>query len=230
VIAHVVAAPVLERLGAGNGVVVPSRGAVRDAAYVDLDGFVVAVTAPGVPLMPNGIALTAPPAAGSVRLDGARVWDPALAAPPPGRGEEILAALGEAALDDDLRRALATRDPALAARAAAAMIGRGPGLTPEGDDQLAAAAVVVAAGPWPLAQRDPWLRALLPPDLRRRTTALSATLLELAVAGAAIEPLHALFAPGDGWRGALERLLRLGHSTGRAYAVAAAYAAASCTS
>ena len=223
-IAHVVAAPVLERVDGG-------ALRVDSAPYVDLDGFMVAVTGPRVPLMPNGIALTAPPAAGTVRLAGARVWDPALPAPPPGRGEQILEVLGEApAIDDRLRRALAMRDPQLATRAAAAMIGRGPGLTPEGDDQLAAAAAVVAAGPWAPAQRDPWLRALLPSDLRRRTTALSATLLELATTGRAIEPLHALLAPGDRWRAALQRLLRVGHSTGRAYAVAAAYAAASCTS
>jgi hypothetical protein len=222
VIAHVVAAPVLER--------VDGRALRLDGTpYVDLDGFVVAVTGPGVPLMPNAIALTGPPAAGTVRLAGARVWDPALPAPPPGRGEQILRIVGEA-IDDRLHQALATRDPELAARAAGAMIGRGPGLTPEGDDQLAAAAAVVAAGPWPPAQRDPWLRALLPPDLRRRTTALSATLLELATTGRAIEPLHALLAPGDRWHAALRRLQRVGHSTGRAYAVAAAYAAASCTS
>jgi Protein of unknown function (DUF2877) len=223
VIAHVVAAPVLERIDGG-------ALRVNGAPYVDLDGFVVAVTGPGVPLMPNGIALTAPPAAGTVRLAGARVWDPALPPPPPGRGEQILEALSAApALDDRLREALATRDPELAARAAGAMIGLGPGLTPEGDDQLAAAAAVVAAS-WPPIQRGPWLRALLPPDLRARTTALSATLLELATAGYTIEPLHALLAPGDRWHAALQRLLRVGHSTGRAYAVAAAYAAASCTS
>jgi uncharacterized protein DUF2877 len=252
VIAHVVAAPVLERLAAHPAVDVSAApvlerlaaavdvGAARrgrnghvgrDAAYVDLDGFVIAVTGPRVPLMPNGIALTAPPTAGTVRVDGAHVWEPTLRRlASRERGEDILRALGPPAADHLLRRALAERDPALAARAADALIGRGPGLTPEGDDMLAATAAVVATGPWPADQRDPWLRALLPPDLRRRTTALSATLLELAVAGAAIEPLHALLAPGDGWRGALQRLLRVGHSTGRAYAVAAAYAAASCTS
>ncbi len=54
--AEVVATPVLERLhaGAATGVV---RGATERAAYLDLGGFVVALTAPGVPLMPNGIAV-----------------------------------------------------------------------------------------------------------------------------------------------------------------------------
>ncbi len=53
-IAHRVAAPVLERAPA-RGVV---AGVVRTAAYLELDGFVVAVTARGVPLMPNGVAVT----------------------------------------------------------------------------------------------------------------------------------------------------------------------------
>src|SRR4051794_16336245 len=55
-VAAVVATPVLERLAAGpvDGVV---RGATERAAYLDFGGFVVALTAPGVPLMPNGIAV-----------------------------------------------------------------------------------------------------------------------------------------------------------------------------
>src|SRR3954470_11012863 len=55
-VAASVATPVLERFGAGHaeGVV---RGATGSAAYLDFDGFVVALTAPGVPLMPNGVAV-----------------------------------------------------------------------------------------------------------------------------------------------------------------------------
>jgi Protein of unknown function (DUF2877) len=182
---------------------------------MDFDGFIVALTARGVPLMPNGIALAGgpPPAGARVTLDleGAEMWDPTLRLgdDPARRGGEILQALGW---------------PAWRPPNADRLLGRGPGLTPEGDDILAATAAVVAAGD----ERDPSLRALLPPDLRRRTTALSATLLELAIKGQAIEPLHGLF--GDRWRTALDRLLRVGHSTGRAYATAAAYAASSWTS
>jgi hypothetical protein len=90
-----------------------------------------------------------------------------------------------------------------------------------GDDRLAATAAVVAAGRWP--EREAWLRAVVPADLRARTTALSATLLELAARGQVIEPVHGLFGPH--WRAALARLLRIGHSTGPAYATAAATAA-----
>src|SRR3954465_10058556 len=55
-VAASVATPILERFGAGarDGVV---RGATDRAAYLDFDGFVVALTAPGVPLMPNGVAV-----------------------------------------------------------------------------------------------------------------------------------------------------------------------------
>jgi hypothetical protein len=115
------------------------------------------------------------------------------------------------------------REPAGARAVGEALVGRGGGLTPEGDDLVAGAAAVVAAGPWDAADKAAWLEALIPQDLRRRTTALSATLLELAVTGRIAEPVHGLFGPH--WRPALDRLLRLGHSTGRAYALGAATAA-----
>ena len=67
------------------------------------------------------------------------------------------------------------------------------------------------------------MRALLGHDLRARTTALSATLLELAARGQIAQPVHGLFGPE--WRDALARLRRLGHTTGPAYARAAAAAA-----
>jgi hypothetical protein len=129
--------------------------------------------------------------------------------------------------------AVGDRDASLAVRAADQLMGRGPGLTPFGDDLLCAAAIAVAAlGPafgWTDACRD-WLTALLAPGPRVRTTALSATLLELAVAGNAIEPVHTLLDPvADdelGWRRALHRLMAIGHSTGYAYALGLAGAAA----
>jgi hypothetical protein len=217
-IAHTVATPVLGR----HGIV---TGGNRGAAYADIDGFVVALTARGVPLMPNGIGLAgpAPPAGTSFTAAAPHTWDPTLRlnADPATRGEEILTELDKGTVPlPALYRAVESRDPERAARAAAELIGRGEGLTPEGDDVVAATAAVVAAGPWPQQERDAWLRALIGNDLRRRTTSLSATLLELAAKGATIESLHGLFT--DDWRPALQRLLRLGHSTGRAYALAAA--------
>ena len=84
-LADVVAVPVLERLSAGarTGVV---RGATPDAAYLDFAGFVVALTAPGVALMPNGVAVPRTAvsdgpvraAPGMIEVAGDRVtWDPA---------------------------------------------------------------------------------------------------------------------------------------------------------
>ena len=199
-IAHVVAAPV-----AGHEVRVTHLG--RHAGYAELDGFVILVVGPDGPLLPNGVVLTAPPRTGRVVLDGARIWDPTLrlpAAPDLPAGAET-----------PLERAVAARDPALAVAAARELIGRGPGSTPEGDDALAVTAALVAAGPWDADDKAAWLAALLPADLRARTSALSATLLELATHGAIAEPVHAVLAGAP-----LSRLTRLGHSTGRVYAAA----------
>jgi hypothetical protein len=193
VIAHTVAAPV-----AGRRLRVTHVS--RHAGYADLDGFVVVVVGPGGPLLPNGVVLTGPPETGRVVLEGATIWDPRLRL----RGDERLTAPGDAPL------APALHDPLLAGQIARRLIGRGPGLTPEGDDAVAVTAAIVAA-----AGADPGLlAALLPEDLRSRTSALSATLLELAGQGMIAEPFHAVLNGAP-----LERLTRLGHTTGRAYAV-----------
>jgi hypothetical protein len=185
-------------------------GAGRSAAYGENDGFVV-VFSVGRPVLPNGVQVGRLPAVGAtVTVSGDQVWDPTLRL-----GDVDLVADGP----EDLVRAVESRDPSLAASVGARLIGRGGGLTPEGDDLVAGVAAVVAVGPWPGALKEAWLGALVGSDLRRRTTALSATLLELAVAGMGPEPLQALVA-GD--TGALDRLVRLGHSTGRAYARGAA--------
>jgi len=120
----------------------------------------------------------------------------------------------------------ATLDPNRAARAAARLVGRGPGLTPEGDDLLAGAALTVSAladsvdsKAGPAAD---WLAAVALHCRRERTTPLSHTLLCLALAGRGVEPAHALLdlSPTGAvrWPSALSRLRRIGHSTGPAYA------------
>jgi Protein of unknown function (DUF2877) len=286
--AHLVAAPVLERAGGGRGGVVLGAGAT--AAWVDLDGFVVAVTTREVPLLPNAVALAAGAGAlagpdvaagaaarlspGRVDLGGLRVtWDPA--APPvwdpavpvlagatpeavAGRGAALLHALGvgpgdlvgglakvgpgdlvgelarvglATAADPEgaaglalLLRAVRERDPDPAAAASRVLAGRGPGLTPEGDDLLAAVAGAVAVlGPasgFDGPGRERFLAALAPEP--GRTTALSATLLALAAEGRMAEPAGRLLdlspAGETAWPGALSRLERLGHGSGRAYA------------
>jgi hypothetical protein len=185
------------------------------------------------------------------------VWWPVVSAPASdpdalaARGEAILGALGVPALQPGtlasalgaeatapgpealglLLHALATRDPRLARRAGRALTGRGPGLTPQGDDLLAGVAVTVAAAGGAaglgLESRAVWLAALVPADVRARTTALAATLLELAVAGAAARPVHGLLDLAcDDWRAELGRLEGLGASTGRATALGVGAAAA----
>jgi hypothetical protein len=66
---------------------------------------------------------------------------------------------------------------------------------------------------------------LLPCDRAHRTTAISCTLLELAVAGDVAQPLGTLLdlsASPARVAPAVAQLLRLGHSTGRAYVAAVA--------
>jgi hypothetical protein len=285
--AHLVATPVLEALdGEGRGVVL---GAGATAAWVDLDGFVVAVTTREVPLLPNAVALAAASGAlarpglaagNAARLSSGRVdlgdlrvtwdpaappaWDPTVPSPPggttpeavAGRGAALLQALGASlpeavspgALVGELARvglavaadpggaaglthlfrAVGERDPGAAAAGARALLGRGPGLTPEGDDLVAAVAGTLAVlGPatgLEGAARDALLAALAP--LPGRTTGLSATLLTLAAGRRLAEPVGRLLDLGPagraGWPGALSRLERLGHGSGRAYAAGVA--------
>jgi len=130
-----------------------------------------------------------------------------------------------------LFRAVRERDPDSAASAAGALAGWGPGLTPEGDDLLAGVAGTVAVlGPaagFDGHGSDRFLAALVPGP--ERTTALSATLLALAVEGRLPEPAGRLLdlspAGEAAWPGALSRLERLGHGSGRAYAAGIAVAA-----
>jgi hypothetical protein len=308
--AHRVAVPVLERLAGGADGTVLGAGAT--AAWVDLGGFVLAVTTREVPLLPNAVALAGgagalagPVAGGAARCAPGRVdlpglsvtwdpddppaWDPTVPSPtaaPPGaagpgpaggsgggraghgpagqaggraaggavgrRGEGVLAALGVEAAPGPgavvrglagvglasaveaegagalelLLRAVLERDPDAAGRAAGRLLGRGPGLTPEGDDLLAAVAATVAVlGPAAGvdgAQRAALLAALVPDGLAGRTTALAATLLRLAARGQVAEPAGRLLDLGPAgeraWPAALRRLQRLGHGSGRAYA------------
>jgi hypothetical protein len=109
-------------------------------------------------------------------------------------------------------------------------------LTPEGDDLLAAVvATLVTLGPAAGVDGgslDGLLAAIVPdravgegsgPGGAGRTTALAATLLELAARGQVVEPagrLLDLSPEGErDWPGAVRRLERVGHGSGRAYAL-----------
>lgn len=99
----------------------------------------------------------------------------------------------------------------------AELLGRGAGLTPEGDDVLAAALVTAHATADP--RLDVWCAATREALATRRTTAVSRGMLHHALDGYATpqlaELLTALCRGGD-LDGPLERLLALGHTSGEA--------------
>jgi hypothetical protein len=187
---------------------------------------------------------------GAVTVDGATVrvvrWRrarPALRAVTPdalraaaGSAEAHLAARAPALPADlhavvrDVTGALGTGEVADAVELVRrGLLGRGPGLTPSGDDLLAGliagvaslgAALGVAGGA--LTRRVDELADALVVVAPEATTAISATLLDHAARGEVAVPaaqlLHAL--TGDGpVAGALDRLLTFGSSSGRDLAV-----------
>jgi hypothetical protein len=109
--------------------------------------------------------------------------------------------------------AVSAPTPAAMAGAVAALVGRGPGLTPSGDDALAGALLVARA-----LERAPGLAAVVAEQLAR-TTAVSAALLSAAGEGYASEPVVRLVdAATAGDRAAaaqvLPRVLAIGHTSG----------------
>jgi hypothetical protein len=272
-----VAAPVLEYLAAPTASSWKVVGTAASVAYFARDGFVVAVTAPGVPLMPNGIAVDRVPAhwpsVGS-RVRGGRgflelgdqqvrwsaddppVWDPSPSGAPcdraalqtrargilrscgirptadPAALTDALAANGVRVTDDpdgrrgviDLLASVGERDPARARSAANALLGRGGGLTPEGDDLLCGVAATVARFGADL--REAWLASVCPPDAAHRSSNLSVTLLRLAAAGSVTQPADRVLDLDErDWQRSLRQLLGVGSSTGRAYALSIGAAA-----
>lgn len=174
---------------------------------------IVTVCGKGVPLLANGIRSGEGPVAPvDTRLTRAPATPGAVTVAALDELEVSATARGRAGLAH-LRAGLADRDPRRLRRAADALTGLGPGLTPEGDDALAGAALAFAG--------DPLAGALVLNDLATRTTPLSATLLRLAAIGAGPEPLRRL-AAGDAAAG--PEIASLGATSGRA--LLAAFAAA----
>jgi hypothetical protein len=112
-------------------------------------------------------------------------------------------------------------DTALAHR----LLGRGPGLTPAGDDFLAALLV----GAWSFGLAAQSLRAAVAAQAPYRTTAISAALLHGACRGESLPELTrlllAMSGRGSEVHSALDALVRMGHTSGRALAAGALSAA-----
>jgi hypothetical protein len=182
--------------------------------------------AAGTPVVGDGVlAWTGP--AGPVVVRAVREWAPTRAC----RGSVVASALtavraglpapASLGIDAELVAGL-TGDPA---EAVAYLLGRGPGLTPAGDDVLAG--FLVAARAFGVdADR---MRALTEALAPGRTTALSAAMLWHAARGECIDEVAAVVAALAGHgrpKPALGRLLAVGHTSGSALAVGLAAAAA----
>jgi hypothetical protein len=232
-------------------------GATSHTCWLTRDDDVIVVTADHAARLPNSVLVPAGSAASSVRLGNevmvgegglagagarwriVRWWDPK---PAPIQTERArlagrISAAEAPTASERLSQALCARDPRAAVRAARALIGRGPGLTPEGDDLLGG---IVAGYRWTatcLGDR----RAGVALDqtqndilaaARAGTTRLSYTLLRHAYCGEVAGPVAALLRSLAG-RGDVTTAMRttsaIGHSSGRAMAcgIVAGAAAAS---
>ncbi len=210
--------------------------ATPSAAYLLAGDALVGVLAPHAVRVPGSLVAPAPLVAalrpgdlarigaGAVHLASARLlvtrwWDSTVrslrvaaapaAAPLPPLPDGVAPAAGVLAQALDLGTSV---DDAVAG-----LVGLGPGLTPAGDDVVAGALVALVAG-GAHARAAAVLGAVR--ACRRRTTVLSAALLEHAGAGRAVPQLAAhLHAPDDPQ--VLTRLLAVGGTSGTALAVGA---------
>lgn len=179
----------------------------------------------------NSLAWTGP--AGPVVVHVVREWAPARVTPRPVQGEVLAILRGRlpdpAALGiDDALLTMLTTEPAAAVTG---LLGRGPGLTPAGDDVLAA--FLVGARAFGLDAGA--VRRAVAALAAVRTTDLSAALLWHAARGECIDEVAAVVAalcrqeaPAAHYRyisPALAGLLRVGHTSGPAMACGLAVAA-----
>ncbi|GLU46480.1 DUF2877 domain-containing protein [Nocardiopsis ansamitocini] len=161
---------------------------------------------------------------GSLTVQVGRWWRPSRPRPPaapPGPAAAALAALGKnladttGGLSSGLLALLAPAldDPAAARRAAHALVGLGPGLTPSGDDAVCGFVLAVRH----LGNRSTPLTTAALRRARTATTSLSATLLEYAARGEACPQAVALIDAVAGHAPvgpALTALRTVGHTSG----------------
>lgn len=207
------------------------------ALYLRFPEGTVAVTSSAIPPMPNGIVVSernfalldhqgvATLSRGALHFGSAVVaWDDSdsydLVIRRPRRTWEGLPMVvqGEDGLlaetTESLASALVNGDAERSRRAADRILGRGRGLTPEGDDVVTGAVATARALGIPRSVTD----ATLPDDIGSRTSSLSATLLRLALEDRVVEPLLRLLSEdGRSPESAARTLTRVGSSTGTSY-------------
>ena len=183
-------APAVRRLMEGPA----QSGMALGHDHIDFAGYVVSITRPGRPRMPNGIEC-------DLEL---RRGEPVLAGRGHLRARGIKVSVGLEWNPRPGRVGVAVEPPAPTPDVAG-LAGRGPGLTPEGDDLLAgfAAGLALLHG----RTRD---AVELAEAAAARTNSLSATLLRHAARGELPEAAHAYLE-----RGSETELLAWGHSSGR---------------
>jgi hypothetical protein len=253
-----VTVPVTASAALGPVLACPAEGALLGAgesgAWARLRDTVVALLPAGTRRAPHGIEVpralllqVEPGAAcraddgrfevGGWRLEVRGSWDPRPRLPriPRGVPGAAAAALPPSPVGDcGLGGILVARDRRRFLAVAGHLLGRGPGLTPLGDDVLVGALagsrlLGEAAGDLPLARLAEEVAAPLEALARERTTLLSATLLRHACRGevddAAAALLHDLCGRGDP-AAAFDALLAVGHTSGHGLAAGILAAAA----
>ena len=224
-------------------------GTSSNAAWIQARGHVLVLGGTDAVRLPNGVTVTKPAHAvrssagercvvgdgrleiGNLRASIVRWWDPhpalvAVSAETVNRMSEDARKRFSCVDDGGLGKALISNDPGAVRHAMCGLLGKGEGLTPEGDDVL----VGVLAGLRLLGPAlgvpgaDGMLAAMAPIVLTEapfRTTALSAALLRHAVAGEVADPvgafIQALTGRGD-MAVIIEDLSKMGNTSGIATA------------
>lgn len=247
-----VASLALRHLFVSEGVTASVLGVSSHAVWLLTRGEVVVATTGDATRLPNGVEIAARAGAGlfasiahgasavvgpgslelgSLGVDLVRWWDPRPALPLT-TSDELVVAIGGLphwvpGVDSGaLRSALDATSSEELIDASVALLGGGPGLTPEGDDVLAGALAAIRTLGTALGSRaalamldeaeGPLLDAA-----DRRTTAFSAALIRCAVRGEVAAPagafIRALAGRGD-VDASHRNLLRVGHTSGPALA------------
>ncbi len=227
-------------------------GTARHAIWLFVDGDVIVASTRDATRLPNGVEVAADAAADAFRsvhhgasvtvglgqllfeeltIDVVRWWNPRPALRPTSTAHLVAAIVDLPTTVPDLETiplsaALSAGSPGAILAASDALIGRGPGLTPEGDDYLAGALAALRTLGDALGRPDTaaMLNSLTDPLIRHassRTTTFSAALLRHAIDGRVAAPagslLRALTGRGDVAR-SHQYLSSVGHTSGPALA------------